>query len=179
MFKYDAKLLILAITARRERECLSFLSTWVSIFMNSVLARVSLVVIKHHDPKQSVEGRVYSFYTSISWPIVKGSQGRNPSKTRVWRQKLTWGPRRNATTLTCFLWLLSLFSYSTQDQKSSSGTTHRELGPPASVINQEDAPQAWPQADLAFSQLRNDSSLCWVDLKLASTPWFESWNATL
>lgn len=39
--------------------------------------------------------------------------------------------------------LLSLFSYNTQDHKSRDGSTPKnELGPPASVINQANAPQA-------------------------------------
>lgn len=47
-----------------------------------------------------------------------------------------------------------------------SGTTHNRLGPPTSVINQENVPPTG-QSDGAFSQLsfpfQDDHSLCQVD----------------
>lgn len=51
----------------------------------------------------------------------------------------------------------SLVSYTAQDHLQRVGTAHRGLGSsPTSIINQENVPQACPQANLvgAFSQLR-------------------------
>lgn len=35
-------------------------------------------------------------------------------------------------------------TYSAQDHQSRSGTTYIELGPPPTIINQENTPQAYP-----------------------------------
>ena len=52
--------------------------------------------------------------------------------------------------------LLSLVSYSTQDHLPRDSTAHSEMGPPTSLINQENVPQACSQVNLleAFSQRR-------------------------
>jgi hypothetical protein len=65
--------------------------------------------------------------------------------------------------------LLSLLSYRTQDHQCRS-TSHSDLDPPTSIINQENVPQTKPVG--AISQLRfplsNDFNMCQVDIKLAS-----------
>ena len=56
--------------------------------------------------------------------------------------------------LACFSWLAQP-DYSTLDHQPRGAIIHHELVPPTSVMNQENAPQACPQANLveAFSQL--------------------------
>jgi hypothetical protein len=44
---------------------------------DSVLVRVPIAVIKHHDQKQVGEEKVYSAYAFISQIIIKGSHDRN------------------------------------------------------------------------------------------------------
>lgn len=44
--------------------------------------------------------------------------------------------------------LIGLLSYMTQDHLASSGSAHRGLGPPPSIINKEDASQTHPQVYL-------------------------------
>jgi hypothetical protein len=58
--------------------------------------------------------------------------------------------------LACSSWLLSLLSYRTQDHQPRDGTTHSEQDLPTSIINQENALQAFSQANLreAFSPLK-------------------------
>lgn len=70
-----------------------------------------------------------------------------------------------------------------QDHQPRGGTARSDLGPPTSLINQENGPQACPHADLmeAFSQVRslfpNDSNLCQGDTvltRMASFPFVHS-----
>lgn len=69
------------------------------------LANVSQTVIKHQDPKQLGEERVFNLaYNSASQSIGKGSQGRNS------RQELKQRPRRNAPYCLFLNGLLSLLS---------------------------------------------------------------------
>jgi hypothetical protein len=51
--------------------------------------------------------------------------------------------------------LFSLLSYRTQDHQPRDGTTHNVLGPPTSIINQENGPTDLPTGNLmeVFSQL--------------------------
>jgi hypothetical protein len=58
----------------------------------SVLVRVTIAVMKHHDQNQVGEEKVYSIYTSTSQLIIKGSQNRNSSRAGTWRQELTEWP---------------------------------------------------------------------------------------
>lgn len=44
--------------------------------------------------------------------------------------------------------LLTLLPYTTEDHRPRVSTTYRELGPPTMIINQENASQAYPQANL-------------------------------
>lgn len=75
----------------------------------SVLVRVSVVVIKHHERKQLEEEGSVSAYSLMSQSIVRGSQGRNA------RQTLKQRPQRSAD-----YWLalrgFSLLSVTTRDQ---------------------------------------------------------------
>lgn len=65
--------------------------------------------------------------------------------------------------------LLSLVSHATQDHLSKGGTVSIDPSPPISVINQENAPQIWPQDKLMEEKsqwkfsLPSDFSLCLVD----------------
>ena len=52
------------------------------------------------------------------------------------------GAWKSAANLLALCGLLSLLSYSARDHQSRNGTAHSELGPPISIINQENAPQA-------------------------------------
>jgi hypothetical protein len=47
------------------------------IVLGSILVSVSVAVMKHNDQQQAVEERVYLAYTSTSYSITKGSQGKN------------------------------------------------------------------------------------------------------
>ena len=65
-------------------------------------------------------------------------------------------PQRGAAHWLAPHGLLNLLSYSTQDYQPRGVPTHSELGPLPSIINQENALQACPQANLVgvFAQLR-------------------------
>ena len=73
-----------------------------------------------------------------------------------------------------FTGLLSLLSYSTQDLQPQTGPAHNELGSPTSIVNQENVLQNCPQTNQEGAFLSwgflfpNDSSLCQVDIALAS-----------
>ncbi|XP_060220618.1 3-keto-steroid reductase/17-beta-hydroxysteroid dehydrogenase 7 isoform X2 [Meriones unguiculatus] len=78
-----------------------------------------------------------------SHSITERSQGRNS------RQE----PKQRHEGLLCtgFLPGAGLLTDSTQDHHPRDGTAHRELGTATSLINQENAPQACPQASLVGS----------------------------
>jgi hypothetical protein len=54
----------------------------MALSSGSVLVRVSIAVMKHHDPKQVGEERAYLAYTSTSLFIIKGSQDQNSKQSR-------------------------------------------------------------------------------------------------
>ena len=70
--------------------------------------------------------------------------------------------------MACSHGLLSL-PFIAQDLQPKSGSAHSELVPPTSVINQENAPQACPQAHLVghFSMVALFPKRCRVDVKPA------------
>lgn len=71
--------------------------------------------------------------TSTSRPITEGRTEAEIAQEHWW---LAWPP-----------WL-TLLSYTTQDHLTRNSTPHNRLGPPPSVIKQENAPQTCPQASL-------------------------------
>ena len=82
------------------------------------------------------------------------------AKASTQRQELRQGPWRSAAYRLAVCGLLSLLSHTTQDHPSRGGTTHRRLGPPTSVINQEKAPTGMPtgQVDRGISSVEVPSS---------------------
>jgi hypothetical protein len=59
---------------------------------SGVYVTVCIAVVKHHDQKQVGEERVYSAYSSTLSSIIEGSQDRNSSRARTWRQGLLQRP---------------------------------------------------------------------------------------
>lgn len=56
---------------------------------SNTLVRVTITVIKHHDPKQVLKGRYYLSYISTTLSITEGrSQGRSSNMTETCRQEL-------------------------------------------------------------------------------------------
>lgn len=86
------------------------------------------------------------------------------AKTRIQGRNLGAGTEAEALE-DCFLQasliLLSLLSYLTQDHLPRSGTVHRELSPPISASNEENAPTCMPtgQSDEGKSSVSIPSSL--------------------
>ena len=62
----------------------------------SILVRVTIVVMKHHDQTQAEEERIYLTYTFTSQSIAEGSQDRNSNRREAWRQELIQRPWRGA-----------------------------------------------------------------------------------
>ena len=77
--------------------------------------RVSIAGIKHHDQKPLGEERIFFIYTYISQTITEGSWGRILGRGGTWRQELMQRPWRNAASWLAPRGLLSLFSYTIQD----------------------------------------------------------------
>lgn len=64
---------------------------WTETFWskNSSLDRATLAVMKHYDPKQVGEKRIYLVYNSVSLCIMRGSQDKSSNRARTWRWSLT------------------------------------------------------------------------------------------
>jgi hypothetical protein len=103
--------------------------------------RVSIAEIKHHDPKQAGEAKIYSAYTSMLFITEKKSgqelkQGKDSSRAGSWRQELMQRPWRGAAYCLAPHRLLSLPSYRTQGHQprmappAQDGTTNCGLDPP-------------------------------------------------
>lgn len=94
-------------------------------------------------------------------------------KAGTWEQELKRKSWKNTASWLALHGLPNL-SYITQDHLSGGGTVCSELCPPSSVINQENALQAYLQAHLmeTLSPLRfffpDDSTLCEANIKLAN-----------
>ena len=72
------------------------ISFQVAVYM-TVLVRVSLAAMRHHDTKKQVEEeRVYLAYTSTLPFTTEGSQDRNSNRAGSWRQELMQQPGRGA-----------------------------------------------------------------------------------
>lgn len=92
--------------------------------------------------------------------------GKEP-KAGIWRQELIWR-HKNAASWLVPLSLLNLLFYTIQDLLAQGGTTHPELGPPTSTINQENALQRrYLNCSSFFS---HNSTLCKLRKKLIR-PW--------
>lgn len=75
---------------------------------------------------------------------MKGSQGRNSRKEPEGKSR----GRGPGGVLPTGLFPMAHLAYTTQDHLPKGGTTHSKLGPPTSIINQGNAPCAYPQANL-------------------------------
>lgn len=93
--------------------------------------------------RKSEEEKVYLTYSLLS--IIKRSQGRS------WRQEPKQSSRRRAAYHLSAL--LSCLPYTGQARLPKESS---ELGPPTSVINQENVPESGPRANLmeAIAHLR-------------------------
>ena len=58
----------------------------------SLLVRVTVAVMRHHDQKQTGEKKVYLASTSTSLLIIKGSRDRNSNRAGTWSQALRQRP---------------------------------------------------------------------------------------
>ena len=65
-------------------------------------------------------------------------------RAESWRQDLIQRGWRSAAYWLALHGLLGLLSYRTQDHQTRIGTVHSVLGPPASIINEENAPSDLP-----------------------------------
>lgn len=90
-----------------------------------------------------MEGKaLFQAYRSTSQSIIKGTPGRNGSRSRG----VGWG-EGNAAYLHALCGLLSLPTFSNQDVLLRGGTAHSDLDSPIPTTNQENAPQVCPQAN--------------------------------
>jgi hypothetical protein len=64
--------------------------------LNTVLVRVPIAVMKHHDQKQVREKSIHLAYSTTFRTITEGSQGRNLNLVGTWRQELIQRPLRSA-----------------------------------------------------------------------------------
>jgi hypothetical protein len=87
---------------------------------HTVLVRVTIAAMKHHDQNQVVDERFDSAYTFMFLFIMETSQKRNMAE--VWRQELVHRPWRSAACQLASPSLLSLLSYRTQDHQPRDGT---------------------------------------------------------
>ncbi|EDL22577.1 mCG147769 [Mus musculus] len=71
--------------------------------------------MKHHDPRQVGEEKVYLAYTSTALFIIERSQDRNSNRAGSCRQKLMQRSGRSAAYWFAHHGLLSQLSYRTQD----------------------------------------------------------------
>jgi hypothetical protein len=86
--------------------------------------------MKHYNHKQLGEERVYLGPASPSQVITGGSQDRNSGRAGTWRQELMQRPWRGSACWLASHGLLSLFSYTAQDQKPRSSPIHNRLNLP-------------------------------------------------
>lgn len=108
------------------------------ISANSCLSYVSFAITKHHDQNQYREERVYfNLQLIVPHPGQELKQGQEPGGSSSWRGHEGVLPN----VLLLMDWLISLLSYSSQDQQSGSSTidwttphqplfkkTHQDLG---------------------------------------------------
>jgi hypothetical protein len=132
----------------------------------SVLGVVTITLMKHLD-QSNLRVPHHLF-------IVKGSQGRTSCRAGTWRQELMQRPWRGAAFWLASHGLLNLLSYRTQDPQHRGGTTHSGLGPPTLITKKmlyiAYGLMLWRHFLSWGSLLSDNSSLCQVDIKLASTP---------
>jgi hypothetical protein len=131
--------------------------------------------MRHHDQSNLTRKGFISIYISRLYFITEGSQGMNSNRPGTWREELIQRPWRGPAYWFAPHVLLSPLSWKTQDHQIRNGTTLSGRDPLPSITDQEKCLQACLQSDLveAFSQSRfppfRNSSLCQVDIKLAST----------
>ena len=65
--------------------------------LTSIVVRVTIAVMKHHDQKQPGEQALYFTHTSTSLFITEGSQDRNSNREVTWRQELIQRPGKSPT----------------------------------------------------------------------------------
>ena len=91
---------------------------------------------------------------------------------RIWERKPEAGTKTEAREgcclLFCFLWLTQFAFYTTQDHLAKDGITHRRMGPPTTISQQENSKMpyrlGYTLKEAFFFQLRFPlSSLCQVD----------------
>ena len=125
-----------------------------------VLVGVPIAVIKHHDQNQLGVERVYFIFKLVVQNLEESGQEYGCR-----------GHRRMLLTGLPSIYCLIMLSYSIQDHHPRNSITHSDLGLPISSIIQESAHcPVWLSYFLSWDALfQNDSSLCQVDVKLAST----------
>jgi hypothetical protein len=99
-----------------------------------LLIRVTIAVMKHHDHKQLQKERFYSAYISTILLIIEGSRNRSSNRAGAWRQELMQRPWKSAGYWGAPHGLLSLLSYTNQDQPRCI-PTHNGLSPPPSITS--------------------------------------------
>lgn len=132
---------------------------------------ILIAVIKYQDQINFKTKGFVLAHKLIPQFITDGSQGRN-----TWRQPGCRSRCRGhggMLLIALFLMVCSACSYTTQGCLPRDCPTHRELGAPASICNQENAPQ--PRSSIYLlghflnwdSLFLNDPSLCQADIKLS------------
>lgn len=110
------------------------------------------VAIKHSNPKQLKEDRIYLASTSRSWCINEGSQGRSSSgtlKQEQWRKSVCWPL------------MLSLLCIHLESRYLGNVAAYSGLGLPILVNNECSPPQTCLWASQLWSFLQWDSHLRW------------------
>lgn len=128
------------------------------LFLASFLVRITIAMIKHRDQSNFV----YLVYASTTTVIIKGHQDRKFNREATQRQ--SWCRSHKGVLLTgCFLWVTQPIFYKIQDYQPRNGPTYNVPGPPSSITNLKNAPQASLKSSFmyAFFQLRL-ASLLWV-----------------
>ena len=91
--------------------------------------------------KTSLESREFIWLIHPgSLSITEGNQGGNSSRAGSWKQELKERPWRNAAPWLASPGSFSLFFHTSQDYLPRCGSVPRDMGPPTSIINQENAP---------------------------------------
>jgi len=103
--------------------------------MASVLVRVTMAVMKHHDQRANWEGKGL---LGLHFQIVvhhRRKSGQELTQDRNLEAGADAEAVEEGCLLACFPWLSQPASYRTQDHQPRDGTAHSGLGPPSSITN--------------------------------------------